>query len=93
MLRSKAGTVGPRLLEPCRPNHGLQTAYEFGLDIGGMERSKYFGYPKVCERERVLHNLVENLCSCDQIAVGLHVLHQLYSATHQSLKYLRYLCT
>ena len=26
-----------------RPNHGIQTAYEFGLDIGGMERSKYFG--------------------------------------------------
>ena len=30
----------------CRPNHGLQTAYEYGLDIGGMDRSKYFGYPK-----------------------------------------------
>jgi len=27
----------------CRPNHGIQTAYEFGLDIGGMERSNYFG--------------------------------------------------
>lgn len=29
-----------------RPNHGLQTAYEFGEDIGGMERSRYFGYSK-----------------------------------------------
>lgn len=30
----------------CRPNHGIQTAYEFGYDIGGMERSRYFGYSK-----------------------------------------------
>jgi len=30
----------------CRPNHGIQTAYEFGEDIGGMERSRYFGYSK-----------------------------------------------
>ncbi len=26
-----------------RPNHGLQCAYEFGLNLGGMERSSYFG--------------------------------------------------
>ena len=32
--------------DTCRPNHGLQTAYEFGEDIGGMERSRYFGYSK-----------------------------------------------
>lgn len=30
----------------CRPNHGIQTMYEFGWDIGGMERSRYFGYSK-----------------------------------------------
>ena len=30
----------------CRPNHGVQTMYEFGEDIGGMERSRYFGYSK-----------------------------------------------
>lgn len=30
----------------CRPNHGLQTMYEFGEDIGGMERSRYFGFSK-----------------------------------------------
>ena len=29
-----------------RPNHGIQTMYEFGWDIGGMERSRYFGYSK-----------------------------------------------
>ncbi|CAL8471485.1 g11027 [Coccomyxa elongata] len=28
------------------PNHGIQTMYEFGWDIGGMERSRYFGYSK-----------------------------------------------
>jgi len=28
------------------PNHGLQTAYKYGLDVGGMERSHYFGFSK-----------------------------------------------
>lgn len=28
------------------PNHGLQTMYEFGLDVGGLDRSMYFGFPK-----------------------------------------------
>ncbi|KAK9818881.1 hypothetical protein WJX74_007479 [Apatococcus lobatus] len=28
------------------PSHGVQTMYEFGEDIGGMERSRYFGYSK-----------------------------------------------
>jgi hypothetical protein len=27
-------------------NHGIQTAYEFGLDVGGMEMSWYFGFTK-----------------------------------------------
>ncbi|GLC40639.1 hypothetical protein PLESTB_000037600 [Pleodorina starrii] len=27
-------------------NHGIQTAYEFAADAGGMERSKYFGFSK-----------------------------------------------
>ncbi|KAK9812288.1 hypothetical protein WJX73_010026 [Symbiochloris irregularis] len=27
-------------------NHGIQTMYEYGLDIGGMERSRYFGMSK-----------------------------------------------
>ncbi|KAG2501655.1 hypothetical protein HYH03_000159 [Edaphochlamys debaryana] len=27
-------------------NHGIQTAYEFALDAGGMERSRYFGFSK-----------------------------------------------
>ena len=26
-------------------NHGIQTFYEYGLDIGGMDRSLYFGKP------------------------------------------------
>ena len=26
-----------------RGNHGIQTCYEYGEDIGGMERSRYFG--------------------------------------------------
>lgn len=34
------------LMASDRPNHGLQTAYEFGEDIGGLERSRYFGYSK-----------------------------------------------
>ncbi len=29
-----------------RPNHGLMTLYDWGLDIGGMERSRYFGFSK-----------------------------------------------
>lgn len=28
------------------PNHGIQLAYEFGYDIGGLDRSMYFGFPK-----------------------------------------------
>ena len=28
------------------PSHGIQTAYQFGLDIGGMDPSMYFGFPK-----------------------------------------------
>ncbi|KAK9829769.1 hypothetical protein WJX72_007786 [[Myrmecia] bisecta] len=28
------------------PDHGIQTMYEFGEDIGGMERSRYFGFSK-----------------------------------------------
>ncbi|KAK9835995.1 hypothetical protein WJX81_004414 [Elliptochloris bilobata] len=28
------------------PNHGLLTMYDWGLDIGGMERSQYFGFSK-----------------------------------------------
>ena len=31
-------------LHASRPNHGVQTAYAWGEDIGGMERSRYFGY-------------------------------------------------
>ncbi|GIL92677.1 hypothetical protein Vretimale_19446 [Volvox reticuliferus] len=27
-------------------NHGIQTAYEFAADAGGMERSRYFGFSK-----------------------------------------------
>ena len=27
-------------------NHGIQLAYEFGYDIGGLDPSMYFGYPK-----------------------------------------------
>jgi hypothetical protein len=30
----------------CRYNHGLQTMYEFAEDVGGLDRSRYFGYPK-----------------------------------------------
>jgi hypothetical protein len=26
--------------------HGIQLCYEFGLDIGGMDPSMYFGFPK-----------------------------------------------
>lgn len=29
-----------------RPNHGLQTMYEFGEDIGGLDPSFYFGFRK-----------------------------------------------
>lgn len=29
-----------------RMNHGIQTAYEFAADAGGMERSRYFGFSK-----------------------------------------------
>ena len=29
-----------------RPNHGIQTMYEFAEDAGDMERSKYFGFSK-----------------------------------------------
>ena len=28
------------------PGHGIQLAYEWGLDIGGMDPSLYFGFPK-----------------------------------------------
>lgn len=28
------------------PNHGIQTAYGFGYDIGGLEPSMYFGFRK-----------------------------------------------
>lgn len=27
------------------PNHGIQLAYEFGYDVGGLDPSMYFGYP------------------------------------------------
>eukprot|EP00892_Ulva_mutabilis_P009887 jgi/Ulvmu1/7270/UM035_0058.1 len=27
-------------------NHGIFTMYEFALDVGGLERSRYFGYSK-----------------------------------------------
>lgn len=27
-------------------NHGVQTAYEFAHDVGGMDPSLYFGIPK-----------------------------------------------
>ena len=27
-------------------NHGIQLCYEFGYDIGGLDRSMYFGFPK-----------------------------------------------
>ena len=35
-------------LERCNdpwPNHGIQLAYEFGYDVGGLDPSMYFGYP------------------------------------------------
>eukprot|EP00890_Picochlorum_soloecismus_P000958 jgi/Picsp_1/1863/NSC_05330-R1_protein len=36
------------LRKPDEPwaNHGIQLAYEFGYDIGGLDRSMYFGFPK-----------------------------------------------
>jgi len=36
------------LKKPDEPwaNHGIQLAYEFGYDIGGLDRSMYFGFPK-----------------------------------------------
>ena len=30
----------------CRYNHGIQVMYEFGEDVGGLDRSRYFGYGK-----------------------------------------------
>lgn len=27
----------------CRPKHGLQTMYEWAEDVGGLDRSRYFG--------------------------------------------------
>lgn len=27
------------------PNHGIQLAYEFGYDVGGLDPSMYFAYP------------------------------------------------
>lgn len=29
-----------------RYNHGIQTMYEFAEDVGGLDRSRYFGYSK-----------------------------------------------
>ena len=29
-----------------RINHGIQTCYEFAEDVGGLDRSVYFGRPK-----------------------------------------------
>ncbi|PRW57055.1 guanylyl and adenylyl cyclase family member [Chlorella sorokiniana] len=28
------------------PHHGIQTAYEFANDVGGLDPSMYFGFPK-----------------------------------------------
>ncbi len=28
------------------PNHGVQTAYEFAHDVGGLDPSMYFGFRK-----------------------------------------------
>lgn len=37
-----------KALQDCNepwPNHGIQLAYEFGYDVGGLDPSMYFGYP------------------------------------------------
>ncbi len=36
----------PLLYTTNRPNHGIQTMYEFGEDIGGLDPSLYFGFKK-----------------------------------------------
>ena len=39
-------TIAGGLTRVRRPNHGIQTAYEYGFDIGGLDPSLYFGFRK-----------------------------------------------
>lgn len=39
-------TMSPASQTRCRGNHGIQTMYEFGETIGGLDRCYYFGYGK-----------------------------------------------
>lgn len=56
-----------------RPNHGLQTAYEFGEDIGGLDPSVYFGFRKdLYHFDHFMYMLVVQLDLCADRSLPCH---------------------